>query len=73
MKNSNKKSAKFSIEKFEERKEFTFYYSIPKPWCQPQSANAPLSNPYIIYLLPSTQILTQEQAGTKYFIKKHLA
>jgi len=33
MKNLNEKLAKFSIEKLEERKEFTFY-CIPKP-CPP--------------------------------------
>ncbi len=35
MNNLNEKLANFSIEKLEERKEFTFYCN-PKPWCQPQ-------------------------------------
>ncbi|ASW75510.1 hypothetical protein IQ37_19135 [Chryseobacterium piperi] len=45
MKNLNEKLAKFSIEKLEERKEFTFYYCVPKPWYQPQPTPAP--TPYI--------------------------
>ncbi|WP_292009822.1 hypothetical protein [Chryseobacterium sp.] len=35
MKNLNEKLAQFSIEKLEERKEFTFYCN-PKPGCHPK-------------------------------------